>query len=301
MSNLHCRVILRAATKGLLIAGTVITLSGCIATFSPPERLIPISAEFEAIRHPDLVPNFFRYERMGEAERVAYRNALIEARLRATDIQYSAYEAALTQERQISDLSTGAATIGLTGAATLIDAVGTKNILTTVAGGITGVNGIFNDKVLLSKTIQVLQHQMRAERDRVATKIYKGLRQSSLDYSLVIALSDAEDYYRAGTMSGALIDIAGTVSKEAAVAKAEKDSIVVSFGFATDNAADVLREFVWPGGGEVNKVNRGKLNALLATLDPTIPLSAVIDNPELKSLRDLLLALAIQKKIITKQ
>jgi hypothetical protein len=268
-------------------------LSGCLASFSSPERLYPVNVEMAALRsQPDLIPDFKYYANLSsDVPRVLYRNGLIEARLRAIDIQYSVYEEALTEERQASELLAGAATIALTGTSALISPVATKDILTQVAGGITGINGVFNDKVLLSKTIQVLEHQMRAERDRVSAKIYAGMRLSSIDYSLSMGLADTEDYYRAGTLAGALIDINQTVSREAAAAKASKDTFVVSYGFAADDAANLIRLYVWPGG-KLNPDRQKNIQALLKQLGNPAPLGIVLRNPEFIETRNSLRILA---------
>jgi hypothetical protein len=274
--------------RWVFLAAVGTSLSGCLTALSPPERLYPVSQEINALRaQPQLIPDFTFYAQLTDSQRALYRNALVEARLRAADIEYSKYEEALTQERQTADLLAGTANIALTGTSALIAPVTAKNILTQVAGGITGVNGIFNDKVLLSKTIQVLQHQMRAERDRVATKIFAGMKLSSSDYSLAMALADAEDYYRAGTLAGALIDISQTVSNEAAKAKAAKNEFIVDFGFAADSAAQKLRAYVRPGGPGTPAIraNVERLAALLKQMHVKLSPFTVIDLPQFASVR----------------
>jgi hypothetical protein len=161
----------------------------------------------------------------------------------AIDLNYFLGEADETHERQEAEFLAAAANIGLTSASVLTPAVSTKNILTGIAGGITGVNAAYGDKVLLNKTIQVLQSQMRAERARVAVKLYAGMKLPASQYGLGMALSDLEAYYRAGTITGALIDLSNSVGVDAVQAKLAKDSFVVDYGYAVDTTATSLRAF----------------------------------------------------------
>jgi hypothetical protein len=283
----------------MVAACLALCVAGCIPSLSGPDRLYPISAEIGAITdQASLLPDFRAYSVMPETQRVFYRNAIIDARMYAIDLQYSEYEAALTHERQEADFATAAANIGLTSTSTLIASVQAKNILTSVAGGLTGVNAAYGDKVLLNRTIQVLENQMRGARAKIATKIIAGSKLSSRDYGLGMALSDLEEYYRAGTITGALIDVTDTVSKETTLQKDRKDSYVISYGFASDDAAKKLRAY-WKPNGKLNAAHRDNLIALLVgKLHVTDPLSAVLDLPEFASVRVQLLQLAIEKGFI---
>lgn len=277
-------------------------LGGCLPSLTEPERLYPATTEVAVIRSDSGTPDFQRFAQLSASQKVLYRNAIVDERMYAIDLSYYAYEANLTRERQEADFAAASSNIGLTAASVLAGPVMTKNILTGAAGAITGVNAAYDDKVLLNKTIQVLQVQMRAERNRIATKIYKSMKLSAADYTLGMAMSDVEDYYRAGTVPGALIDVSNTVSDEANSAKAAKNSLTISHGFAADSVAAILQAYVYPNG-MINPPNRtayANLNTLLSQLSPPVsdPLSKVLIEPSFASSRTQLLAKARGAKFI---
>jgi hypothetical protein len=76
---------------------------------------------------------------------------------------------------------------------------------------------------LLSKTIQNVQTQMRANRNEQAAIILGNLKCDLIDYPLPLGLLDIEAYYRAGTFTAGLITLADTVSKAESDSKLKKD------------------------------------------------------------------------------
>ena len=108
----------------------------------------------------------------------------------AMDMQYTVYEAALTRERQGVGFGAALATIGLTTASTLVTAVATKDILTGTAGAVTGARAAYDNDILFAHSVQWIQTQMRAQRARVAERLLAGMRMSTTDYPLAMALSD---------------------------------------------------------------------------------------------------------------
>jgi hypothetical protein len=106
----------------------------------------------------------------------------------------------------------------------------------------------FSDEILFQKTVQVLATQMRTRRATVATDIISRMRTLDLVvYPLSMALADLDEYYAAGTISGALIEIQKTVSAEAQAAEALKaQTIEVKFSPVTDLGARI-RTF-WRSG-----------------------------------------------------
>ena len=145
----------------------------------------------------------------------------------AIDLAFSKYEAELTHERQDVAFAGDLANLGLTGAIPLVGAGQTKNVLGAVASGLTGVRTSYNDDIILNRTIQILQDQMEATRARISVQIIAKLSSRSTSiYTLAMALSDLEDYYKAGTLTGALLDVSSNVSQDAAEAQIEKSSAI---------------------------------------------------------------------------
>jgi hypothetical protein len=46
-------------------------------------------------------------------------------------------------------------------------------ILSGIAGGVTGVKGVYQSDIIIAKTIQVAQTQMQANRDLILARILK--------------------------------------------------------------------------------------------------------------------------------
>jgi hypothetical protein len=208
------------------------TISGCASVSGGPPRLFSVDEELAFVR-PQAAS--FAAASVSAAE----RNALIAARMYAIDISYTNYEANLTKERQGVGFGASAATIGLATASTLVTPVKTKDVLTALAGAVTGARAAYEDDILLAHSMQWIQSQMRTQRAFVAERILNGTRMSILDYPLPAALTDLEDYYRAGTFTGGVLATSETVGAEARLAQTLKgDRIEVRF--APSRAARAL-------------------------------------------------------------
>jgi hypothetical protein len=168
-------------------------------------------------------PNFTYYQSLPAAGQQKYRNDFITARMYLIDMAYDQYELSITRAVQDESFTTAAANLGLTGAAALVPAAQTKSILAGIAGGVTGLDGIYSQKILLSQTIQNLEGQMRASRATQAAAIYTKMKSAITDYTLGQALSDIEEYYSAGTITSALVSLSKTVSVAQNNAGAAKD------------------------------------------------------------------------------
>jgi hypothetical protein len=150
------------------------------------------------------------------------RNQIITARMYIADMEYHPYEARLTREMQDEGLLATAVSLGLTTSATLVPLAQTKTLLAGIATGVTGLDKAYDEKELLSNTIQALQTQMRADRKTQAAVIYAKMFRDAgnntktitpiADYTLPMALSDADAYYQAGTVASALIGLSKTVA-----------------------------------------------------------------------------------------
>lgn len=224
------RVRLGSAMKaGSLLVGLLV--SGCLASVSGgPPRLYSVDDEIKIIRDNLDGIKLAQFSDMSEGARVKYRNDWIGARMYAIDVQYTAYESALTQERQNIGFGAAATTLGLTTASGLVAPVATKNLLTGIAGFVTGTRAAYDNDILLAHSVQWIQSQMRTQRSVVAERILRGMKTSTIDYPLAAALTDLEDYYRAGTFTGGMLATTETLGVEARFAEAAKaDRLEVTF------------------------------------------------------------------------
>lgn len=205
-------------------------VSGCASFEGGPPRLYAVADETAIIRNQLAEFNLAEFSRLNEASRRQQRNDWIGARMYAVDLNYTAYESNLTRERQGVGLGATLATLGLTTASTLATHIATKDTLTAVAGVVTGARAAYNDEVLIAHSIQWIQSQMRAQRARVAQRILLGMRMSTQDYPLPAALSDLEEYYRAGTFTGGIISTGETVAVDARLSEQLKaDRVELAF------------------------------------------------------------------------
>jgi hypothetical protein len=200
-----------------MIAPTVLgaLASGCVSFSDGPARLYTVPEETQLIRDQVQQINLVQYSSLDEASRKRIRNDYIAARMYAIDIQYTPYEAALTKERQGVGFGAAATTVALTTASGLVSPVATKNVLTGLAGFVTGARAAYDSDVLLSHSVQWIQSQMEANRAYVSNRILNGMKQSTTDYPLAAALSDLEAYYRAGTFTGGLLSTSEVIAADA--------------------------------------------------------------------------------------
>jgi len=220
----------------LILGGLV---SGCASFEGGPSRLYSVADETAIIRNQLAGFDFLEFSSLGETARVQRRNDWIGARMYAMDLNYTTYEANLTRERQGVGFGATAATLGLTTASTLATHIATKDTLTTLAGVMTGARAAYNDEVLIAHTTQWIQSQMRAQRARVAQRILLGMRMSTRDYPLAAALSDLEEYYRAGTFTGGIISTSETVAVDAKLSE-QLRAARVQFAFVATPAGQAL-------------------------------------------------------------
>lgn len=151
------------------------------------------------------------------------RNNFIAERMYLIDHEYTEYEARLTHERQDVNFGTAAAGTVLNTAAALTPVAQTTRVLSGIAGGVGALGTEYNEKVLLAKSIENIQTQMRANRSDQAAKIYASMKCTIGSYPVAMALSDLEGYYRAGTFTAGLIGLSKTVNAAEAQAKADKN------------------------------------------------------------------------------
>jgi hypothetical protein len=203
-----------------------------------------------------------------ESTRFKYRNDWIAARMYAIDIQYTVYEAELTKERQGVGFGAAAATLGLTTASGLLTPVVTKNVLTGLAGVVTGTRAAYDNDVLLAHSVQWIQTQMRTQRSIIAERIFRGMKGSTSDYPLAAALLDLEDYYRAGTFTGGVLGTSATLGEQAKLAEMLKqDRIQVSFvSTAAGRALNAC--LLRPRSGVARAEQRNRLVGLMTPPDP---------------------------------
>jgi hypothetical protein len=214
--------LMRACRRGLCLALIAPIVSGCWGSGSlgQPDRVFPADTEIGWVQQGD--PALF--DRYLKSPSMETRNDFITARMYAIDMAYTNYEASLTHEGQEVNFLTTLANLGLDGAATLVPVVQTKNLLTQISMGVTGVDSAYNDKILLKQTMQHIQTGMRTARYEQAAIILGNMQCKVRYYPIGMALSDLELYYRAGTLTSGLMKVTENVTNANTDAKAGKES-----------------------------------------------------------------------------
>jgi hypothetical protein len=190
-------------------------LGACATTGGGPGRLYTVDQEVAMAQAelPGLVQSY-NAATPGSDSQKFWRNEYIARRMYIIDVEYSTYEGALTSERQRFTFGSSVVSQALTTLGTLT--VGsTAQALTASAGAVSATRGFYDSDLVIAKTIQIVEAQMRAKRDTVAQTILRGRTVSTITYPLSAALSDLEDYYLAGTLNTGLIQAAGDASHNA--------------------------------------------------------------------------------------
>jgi hypothetical protein len=179
------------------------TLGGCAALRNYPDRSNDVDAELNALqRYFD--PAVIKQGGNG----TAWRNEVVNSQILAIDLQFTSFEQALAKESVGMNTAVDMAVIGLGAATGVVGGETAKSILGVISGGLTGAKGIVDKDVFYSKTMPVLLTQMEAQRKVQLVKIRTGLTVDANRYPLSEALVDVEEYYKAGSIPGALQGIA---------------------------------------------------------------------------------------------
>ena len=227
----------RRCVGGVKALVLLLGLAGCETIAGGPDRLYTVNDEkAQADAALAVLQNDYDTAQPGSVAQAYYRNEYIARRMYIIDVEYSVYEAALTSERQIFGFGTDTTSqiLNVIGAATTVGS--TSRVLNGVAGGVTAIGGYYDKDLIIAKTIQIVEGQMRSARDTVAKRILQRRGESTLTYPLSAALSDLEDYYRAGTMNSGLIQAQGDSANGAAIAAANK-TIAVVYGSNASTAS----------------------------------------------------------------
>lgn len=284
------RCVLKPARVAVLGLVLTVLLAGCGPTLrGGPSRLYS-DAEEQAATRSTLA--YIKAKYLSETRddfRMFYRNYYIGESMKYINRQYYNYETGLTQDRQRVGLGLGVTSIGLSTAGSL-NALGESTIFSGLAGAVTGVKGQYESEVLFAKTLQIIQAQMRSNRDTVATRIFKGMKLSTLDYPLSIAEADLEDYYGAGTLTAGVLKTAESVGQDAQVAEAARN-LVVEGKYTPDESSEVIRRYILVNG-VWNEARDAQLQGILNGLDSSLDVFQILDLPQYAKLRNDLISAA---------
>jgi hypothetical protein len=270
----------------IVLAGLL--LSGCETVRGRPERLIPVAQEAQNAREalPDIAGRY--QSATSDTDRKRFRNEYIALRMYIIDAEFTEYEIALTKERGEFGLTTALVVQGLTTAGAVFTPVNTVRTLSALAGGVNASRGFYDSELLANKTIQIIQSQMEAKRDDVASRILSKVDFPPDTYTLPSALHDLEDYYRAGTLTSGLIKATAEAGLAAQQAAANKEIVMMLPGGRfdpTDALRKIVLSYLAPGPKRAARVQ-----LLRDCLGPRFPLAPILyaSNPNMGSVRVLM-------------
>lgn len=149
------------------------------------------------------------YSSNDDSERVALRNHIITGLMAVDDFNFQKYASQTSFAQRAAATSSDWIILGLTSAATITGGEQAKTVLAGVAAAITGGRIALDKEVFYDTTLPVLLQRMQKMRERKRVEIVQKLQTlTDKEYTLEAGVSDVYDYFRSGTLSAAVADIA---------------------------------------------------------------------------------------------
>lgn len=223
----------------------LLLVSGCRNTMGPrmpPSMGAPAITEYKAA---DFAANVKEYQ-----DAVAANNLTLALTLRnriayrvMVDIEsnYAKFEMSLTTQRAGFETGTDAIQLGMSAAASLVGATDVKNILTASLTAFQGTRLSVDKNFFREKTTESIISQMRASRRTKQAELIKSLaNRDVVSYPWDAVWIDLVDFYYAGTVPSALVEIAASTGSKADDAS-EKLSAAVELLSTTPDQSKMSR------------------------------------------------------------
>ena len=201
------------------------------------------------------------------------RNEFIVGRITLVNLRYLKFIRSLTSERQLLDAATAISIMGLGLAGSMVPLAQTTKILAAVSAGVAGTKEVIDKNYYFEKTIPALVAQMNANRQIALAPLLAGSQKSLKDYPFATAVVDLNNYYSAGTFTGAIEAIQATASateqkqkkENAKLLPATKEQITLAQNItkAIAQASDLAQiqkaiKILEPTATPANDLNRAK-------------------------------------------
>ena len=220
-----------------LIAVLIIPLlAGCTAFSGYPNRVTAPEDDLKVLQTKVDADAIIACLEAAPSAALECRNQLISARVYAVDVSFTQFERKMFEQTREAGFAATLTTLGLNTAGALATG-GASQVLSGIAGVVTGSREAFGKEVLAERTLVVIHSAMRANRVSVLAKIRHGLKRSVAEYPVGVGLSDVEEYYFAGTVLGALVGITKAVEVQATQAE---QRLSIATGMSQSEAAKAL-------------------------------------------------------------
>ena len=192
---------------------TILFLSGCASLENSPQRSGDINIELQSLKQyfaSDVIDNYNK----PETDKKTYRNDVVFGRIRAIDLNYSRFVNDITRENKGVTIGTDSAVLLLSAGGALSKVSSTQAIFSQATGALTGFKSSFDKNAYHDQALFAVISQMQASRAEILAIIYNGLGSDVSDYSLLKALIDVENYYQAGTIAQAIMEMTKTAGSK---------------------------------------------------------------------------------------
>src|SRR5262245_54568247 len=126
----------------LFLIGLLATLAcGCRSISGYPKQPVKTEDEIKALAPYFSAEVIKTFQSKDLAGKTAYRNEVVEGRLRAVNLYYLQLEKALTVERNVESMAVDFAVIGTSLAASIVGGEQTKSVLALISGGLVAAKG----------------------------------------------------------------------------------------------------------------------------------------------------------------
>ena len=188
----------------------LLCLAACTSVSGYPDAVVDRKGELKALR-PYLKADVATSRPSGKDAK-DWRNEVVFGRVRAVDLQFMEFERELHREGVGWGIGTDWTVLALNTTGALVP--GSAQALSAVSAMITGGKAAFDKRALFERTIPTLLAAMVAKRKAKLVEIQAQLGKPVDQYPITAALSDVDDYYRAGTIPAALTELANTAAEE---------------------------------------------------------------------------------------
>jgi hypothetical protein len=254
-------------------AVTSIALAACSGMKGFPDRSYNTTDELAALSRYQSAAALKAFDAPDDAARGSmtkegWRNEVLEARIQDMNLQFSNFEQSLYEQGIGFGVGTDWIVLALSGAGSVATG-GASNALSAASAGVTGARSAYGKDVLYDKTLPVIIAQMVAQRQTVLVRIREGETQDANAYPLTRGLADIEEYYNAGTIPGAISNLAINAGAQSKQAEEKLDVVTVV-------AADLQskREAV---AAYVKTLSQPQLDQLAAKLNLPIGSDALVE------------------------
>ncbi len=265
-----------------------VMLSGCTASLKAyPERSYDSKAELTAMElylSSNAITNYMSANDSdrNNLTRRQWRDAVVNARIRAIDLHFNDFQQALFQEGVGIGIATDWATLALGGAGALYKS--SAQTLSAISAAVVGGKASFDKNAYFDKSMPTLLAMMVAKQKEVLVRIRRGLRNDTDQYPLELALNDVDSYYNAGSIPGALMGVAQSAGETAE--EADKQLKILFRGKATKEHEEMLRLCTSAIGG-LTAADLDKAKDALKDLEPSTSVSQITFDKARQLLRDI--------------